>query len=661
MKKSYALTIIFALIFLFLIQLGGTLVESIYIIDLMNTRLDEKALGMFFFLSPLLLFAIPKKVPNWLPWLLFALLFIARVFTPYLNTSGRLVSSGIGAAAALILLPLMVFIRPKGEPQIGSALPAGAGLALGIGLSVLLRTLNFTLDYSNMPEGGWIGWLLGLVLAWMLFQFEWNKEASEQSKTKGVTGALVGILLILNLVYFAFSAPDVIARWTQGNYAAIVLAVSLLSVGWLLLVFYKPDIFKSLSRRVIVTWNLLFALSLVITILAQRVSFPSTPGTPPVFVGNPSWWQFVPLVLMLLLFPVLFADLSLFWHILQEAQPSPARMAPGMVLGGLLFILLIFMNIFSNVWGYIEPVSTVFRNTFWLTFLLSSGGLVLLVSLLRIPQPVVGATQQSGFPWDWAALAAVLFIGTLFGAWMTDRAHPGDVQRSSLLFMTYNIHQANGKEPERVYNGQLNLIRGVSPDVLAMQESDAARISINNNDYVRYYASKLGYYSYYGPTTVAGTFGTAILSKYPLENTQVMFTFSDQDEVGTAIADITVAGRTLHVYNVHPDGSDDAKRAFAQAVLANSAGKSNVVVLGDHNLRDYEEAYKMIDAVMTNAWTSVYPSKISPDGIDMSGKNRIDHIFISRDLSVRNPVYLLPPESYTDHPVHWAEIFWGVR
>jgi endonuclease/exonuclease/phosphatase family metal-dependent hydrolase len=55
---------------------------------------------------------------------------------------------------------------------------------------------------------------------------------------------------------------------------------------------------------------------------------------------------------------------------------------------------------------------------------------------------------------------------------------------------------------------------------------------------------------------------------------------------------------------------------------------------------------------------SVYPSGISSDGVDMSGRNRIDHIFISKNLLVRDPIYLLPPASATDHPVHWAEIYW---
>jgi hypothetical protein len=74
-------------------------------------------------------------------------------------------------------------------------------------------------------------------------------------------------------------------------------------------------------------------------------------------------------------------------------------------------------------------------------------------------------------------------------------------------------------------------------------------------------------------------------------------------------------------------------------------------------LRDYEEAYQLMAGAYVNAWTSVYPSKIGADGTDMSGKNRIDHIFISTPLKVRDAFYILPPDSATDHPVHWAEIF----
>jgi len=224
--------------------------------------------------------------------------------------------------------------------------------------------------------------------------------------------------------------------------------------------------------------------------------------------------------------------------------------------------------------------------------------------------------------------------------------------------MTYNIQQANDDFGERSYQEQLALMREVAPDILALQESDSSRISLNNNDFVRYYAGKLGYYSYYGPTTITGTYGTAILSRYPLQNARTVFTFSDQDEIGTSEAEFEIGGQLFTVYNVHPDGSDTAMLVWAESLLERSKGKFNLIAVGDYNLRDDEEAYQLIAHVYQNAWESEYPSKIGADGTDMSGENRIDHIFYSQSLNVRNPVYILPPQSATDHPVHWAELIW---
>jgi endonuclease/exonuclease/phosphatase family metal-dependent hydrolase len=364
------------------------------------------------------------------------------------------------------------------------------------------------------------------------------------------------------------------------------------------------------------------------------------------------------LFLMLLLFPVIFLDMSLFVNHLRQLNPAPRDLVPGMLLGATALVVLVFINIFTNVWGYIPPVSSLFRNMFWLPFLLSTVGISLLAWGKGNPEPDP-SLAGAGWNWGWLVLLGLIFLGCGAAALRTGPVQPARTDKTSLLVMTYNIQAGNDGFAESSYERQLDLIRQVSPDVVSLQETDTARISLNNNDYVRYFASKLGYHSYYGPTTVTGTFGTAILSKYPLHNTRTAFSFSDQDEIGTAEAEIEVGGRRLTIYDVHPDGSDAAKLAFARSLLERSGDKTDVIALGDYNLRDHEEAYQLIAGQFTNAWVSVYPSKIGSDVTDMSGDNRIDHIFVSISLGVRNPIYLLPPASATDHPVHWAEIFWG--
>jgi endonuclease/exonuclease/phosphatase family metal-dependent hydrolase len=653
MKKAYLLIIAFGILFLFFIQSAGTLVESIYIQDLMNSNLDEKVLGVLFFFAPLLLLPFFKKGGRLLVWILFVSLLVTRGLTPYLNIIGRLATSGIATTVATSLFFMLI----TSKPTLGRWAPAG--LALAVGLSTLLRTVGHGIEYSLTPTGGWIGWVLGLLLGCSLALSDLKPEPASQQQGGKRTSPVLGIYLILTLVYFSVSAPAIISRWTEGNYTLIISAVSLFSLGWVWLSTSRTDLLERISSPLLVIWNLLFTASLTLTLLAQRVSFPPTLDSPAVVVGAPSVLQMVPLGLMLLLFPVLFLDLQIFIQQMQLSFQPPRSLAPGILLGSFSLILLIFVNIFSNVWGYIKPISPPFRNTFWLAYFILSIAISLLVW-----RAVKGKTAAEKEPsdtrtWVLPVLLAAIFLATLVFALPTPRVQVDAAGKTSLRVMTFNTQESNDAFAEKSFEAQLALIRQVSPDILALQETDSTRISLNNNDYVRYFADKLGYYSYYGPKTVAGTYGTAILSKYPLLNTRTVFIYSDKDETGVAEAEVEVAGLRFTIYDVHPDSSDPAMLAFAQTLLRRSQDKLYVIAMGDYNLRDYEEAYKLIASVYTNAWVSVYPSEISPDGIDMSGDNRIDHIFLSPNLSALNPTYILPPESATDHPVHWTDIVWS--
>lgn len=656
MKKPHLLLIVFGILFLFLIQSAGTLVESIYILDLMNSNLDEKALGVLFFFAPLLALPFYRKYPRPLFWILLCLLIIAHGLIPHLNTANRLTASGIATGASLSLLFLLITIKP------GLALQGAAGLALAVALSTLLRSVGEGIEYTLTPLGAWVGWVFGLSLVVLLYLSNLKNHSAEQQTSGKPTAPILGIYLILTLVYFSFSAPAVLARWTEANYTLVVSAVSLLSLACLWLIINRPELPERISARLLILWNLFFTASLTATPLAHRVPFPPTPTSPAVAVGTPTWLQQLPLALTILLFPVLFFDMFVFLKRIQTnttaARFTPGRLALGIFLGSLSLVILIFVNIFSNVWGYIEPISPIFRNTFWLSYFILSIGITLLIWRLHksVQLPKQALTVSSRIAWT--ALLAAIFLVTLAFALPSKRLQLTGTDITSLRAMTFNTQQSNAENGEKSIDAQLALIRQVSPDILALQESDSTRISLNNNDYVRYFAEKLRYYSYYGPTPVTGTFGTAILSKYPLLNPRTVFIYSDKDETGVTEAEIEVDGIRFSIYNVHPDSSDTAMLVFAQTLVARSQEKPYVIALGDFNLRDYQEAYQVVDQVYTNAWVSVYPSEISPDGVDMSGDNRIDHIFLSPNLTAHNPQYILPPESTTDHPVHWTDITW---
>ena len=238
---------------------------------------------------------------------------------------------------------------------------------------------------------------------------------------------MLGIYLILTLIYFSFSAPAVIARWTEGNYTLIAGAVSLFSLASAWLIASPPKLMQRVPLRILLLWNTLLTLSLSGTLLVHRVPFPPTANSPAVEVWAPTWLAHVPLGLMLLLFPVLFVDLLLFLQHLQPHAPipgpkgkrspapetKPGGIGPGMLAGTLALVVLIFVNIFSNVWGYIEPVSPLFRNTFWLAFFLLSAGISLLAWLVgrgkqALREPV------TPLPWAGVTVPALLFLATVF-------------------------------------------------------------------------------------------------------------------------------------------------------------------------------------------------------------------------------------------------------
>ncbi len=671
MKRSLPVVAARGLYFLFFIQAAGTLISSIYILDLMHTSLDARALGVLVFFAAVLLLPFGRRLPAWLGWLLVGVLIVSRGLLPYLATLGRLVASAASVASALLLFPWIMTARARGDGNAGdgdagngdAGRLASAGLALAIGLSVLLRSVGLGLDWSLTAEGGWTGWVLGALLAVSATRLEAGHAATGPARARGVTLPVIGVFLVVTLAWFAFSAPSVIARWTQGSYLLAVGAVSVLSLGWVALVLRRPGVLERLPRAALAAGNALFLLTLVATILAHRVSFPASPMAAAVVVGPPSLLQQIPLVLMLLSFPVLFVDVRLFARRIAEAEPSPRALAPGLLLGSLSMVVLVFIAIFTNVWGYIDPVSTPFRNRFWLPFGVAAAAIGL--AALMKPASRRGSAETAVglrgplFAGCAAVLAVMVGVSAAF-AFLAERpkasAVASDDGGGSLRVMTYNIQAGNDGAAERSYDRQLALITRVAPDVVALQESDTARLGLNNDDLVRWFAAKLGWHSWYGPTTVTGTFGTAILSRYPLRDTRVSFTYSDTDEIGTAEAEIEAGGRTLTIYNVHPDGQADAMMSFARSLVERTAGKAGVIALGDYNIRESDEAWPLLDAALTEAWASAYPSRVGPEGQDM--KRRIDHIFVSRDLAVRNPTYVLPPQSATDHPMHWAEVTW---
>ena len=674
-KENYSDLIILSILFLFFLEMISSLVESIYILDLLNTTLDEKVLGILFFLTPLFLIPFRKGLSKKVIDILAIIIIIFRILNPFMDTPIKIITAGIGVGCFMIYFPAYLS-KVNVQEEEHKSIILGLGLAFAVILSITFKALRSTVDISTYIGFQAIGWVLaGIAVVMIIGRFnimpsmvsdttheQFSETTHEEKSSKKIILLILGLFSIIILIYFAFSSPGVISRWTEGNYIAIVLITSAMTVLFAVAITIKPELINKLKPWMIWAWNLFFVLSLVLTIVVNIIIFPATPSSPPVIVSVTPLVSFIPLYLMLVLFPIIFFDFIFLTRELIIRKPSLPKMARNFTLGGLLFIILILILIFTNVWGYVDVVSLIFRNMFWLPFLIL--GLIIAGSTMRVNNRQFKFSRMSIKIRDKIpklSILLILFVLTLTGVLINSAAPlpPTNGSVTSLTVFTYNIQQGVNETGQKNLDNQIALVKEINPDIIALQECDTARISIGNVDAVRYFADRLtgfNYYSYYGPKTVTGTYGTAILSKYPIISYKSVFTYSDQDEVGTAEVQVQIGSDIFYVYDSHPDGSDAAKLAHMTTLLDQIGTKNKVIAMGDYNLRENESLYTLINSTLQDAWKTRWPTGVDSRGVSIDLYNRIDYIFLSHDFTVVDTSYITDPQS--DHPAHWAIIQW---
>jgi endonuclease/exonuclease/phosphatase family metal-dependent hydrolase len=227
--------------------------------------------------------------------------------------------------------------------------------------------------------------------------------------------------------------------------------------------------------------------------------------------------------------------------------------------------------------------------------------------------------------------------------------------------VSYNIQQGYTPEGLKNLNGQLDLLRGIDADIIGLQESDTNRIAGGNSDVVRFFADRLELHAYYGPKPVVGTFGIALLSKYPIEHPRTFYMYShelhdhelvDLEQTATIAAQITISDRTFHVFVTHL--GNGGPMVQQEAILREVEGQENVILLGDFNFGPESDQYRRTTDVLDDSWLLRWPA-VDKRTVDFKGEG-IDHIFVSPDTGVTDAQYLPDPES--DHPAVTAVLEW---
>ena len=657
-SSSFFLPIVLlSILFLFFFQLLTDFVGAVYAFGLLQVEIPIESAFVLLLLSPVLLVLFPRRLSTRRALLALAgLVLICRVVEVLLDTRGQMIVAGIGTGAFLIFLP--AFLAGQSRSAAGShSLAIGLGVMFAVALSMLFRALNSTVDLSAYGVGQIIAWALAVVAGRLMFAPSaaltlTRADESTSTVSKGrVTAYSWGFVSVLVLLYFAFTAPQVIARWTDVS-ALPVLMVLVIALCLFVVVVRQWVKREAISALLILGWNALFVVALTATIALHQMNFPIDRGAYPIFETAARPWQIIPVGLTLILFPIVLVDLSLFARQIIEAQATPRTLALGFSVAALWALILIFANVSTTVYDYLPIFGPLWRDRYWLVFLLAGLGMVLPLLLMRTAASSLGPVDFSAKisrPMFGAML--LIGLGTLIGAWWNEAKPIAPLTTTDTLkVMTYNIQQGYDARGLKNYDGQLALMRRLNPDLIGLQESDTSRIADGNSDVVRYFADRLGMYSYYGPKTVLGTFGIALLSRYPIGNPRTFYMYSLGEQTATIVVEITVGGKTYHAMVTHLGNGGPLPQL--EDILKTLDGKQNIVLMGDFNFEPTTDQYRQATAVLADAW--VRAGAPTPIGAEWNAAQRIDHVFVSSGVEVVDAQYVLAPTS--DHPAVMVEV-----
>ncbi len=678
--KFHSEILLFGILFFFFFEQITKFIESIYLLNLIVTDINENIAAVLFLLTPIVLLFFKKGLSKKMMVILAEITILCRVLQPLFETQIKMILTGISIGVFLVFLA--VYLQKKShENSEKSGLSLGISLGFGLALSILFRTLGSSIDLTLTFWFQWIGWILAGIAAILtinLLRAPKPEVDTEKTSDKGMIGSkwkilalCMGLFSVLLLCYFAFSSPAVIERWTEGNYMAITTILILTITSFIIIAAAKPNLITKISVKGIWLWNILFVIMIVLTIGLNQIPFAFLSGYP-FFAPETTIFHHIILYTMLILSPIVFIDFVILLRELFKSRPSTRKMGAGFFASSLFSILIIFSAVFTTVWDYIPIVGPIFRDMIWVVYLII--GVFIVWPLLLIKKETFIFTKISRINatkiYKTMGLIVIIALGTIIscGILGIPNIRP-TADDDTLSILSYNIQQGADEPGNMNFEGQRTVIENLNPDIIGLVESDTARISNGNNDIVRYISETLGYYSYFGPKTVTGTFGLALLSKYPILNPRTFYMESVGEQTATIWAQIIVGGETFNIFVTHLGNyenttlGDRTQIVQQENILTVTAGKENVILMGDFNFEPNTEQYNITVAQLYDSWELVFNSNpanavVDPNlpGDRIIPDERIDHIFVSSHLNTSVTFIHYTGGYESDHPAVYTTI-----
>lgn len=248
-----------------------------------------------------------------------------------------------------------------------------------------------------------------------------------------------------------------------------------------------------------------------------------------------------------------------------------------------------------------------------------------------------------------------LFL-SLFGLLMLSGCKPPKVTPIIFRVMTFNIHHGEGHDGKVDLERIANVILKAKADAVALQEVDQNTRRTDGIDMAAELAKRTNMRVAFGANLdfQGGKYGTAILSKHPIESVEnhVLKQARDGEPRGVLQAVLDVGQGRLLFAGTHLDHTkDQAERLFSQSQFDKLFAKFDglpAIFCGDFNDTPDSELHRR----MSQKWTDAWSLGGQGNGLTMTSDNptrRIDYIWVSDKKNFKIRYLYAPATDASDH------------
>jgi len=218
-----------------------------------------------------------------------------------------------------------------------------------------------------------------------------------------------------------------------------------------------------------------------------------------------------------------------------------------------------------------------------------------------------------------------------------------------ISMMTYNIHRGINKNGKLDLDGIAAVLKSSGAGIIAVQEVERFSIRTGFKDQIRYLADKLSMQYAFGRSIhiLNGQYGNGLLSKYPIEEYEVIRLYSEGEQRTLLRAVLNVDGKHLTVYNTHLGLGQAEREKQLKEMMKLASGEENLIIAGDFNSK--ADKLEVVTAGLKDSgaiWNAEDRATFDESGLT----ERIDYIFASEDIKIKS-YEVLETEASDHYPV----------